>query len=472
MKPFTGCFIPKKGPAEKLNLLTLCILKNALNKKAAGAIITGEFFQKYADIAEHYFDVKIIEAITGNDRPALDEWTTDFIWNKDEGNIELLPVNKEEPHSGITEEPEFVEIPKSSTNPRAALLVLFGHTDNITRAEYSLAVDLTNDDEASPEREMYEAITRLPRVLSLFPDRQIALMADAREKVQATAKWPDYLKFMEKWLDTPPEKRDVPAEVKPATVANTPLASVGSREMAAILEEYIDEGKKSMAKHLRSSWTDIFKEAQFAGEVPPGFNPVQSTRKPKVEVTRARLQIEDWLKILEAARVRYSPWAFNALRLALVTGQRLSDILHMQFKDVKDGYLFVVQGKTGSKIALPLSLRCEAAGLTLEDVINGCRDHALSPYLVHHCGATSRAKAGKTINKATASTMFARCREDAGIITPEGRTPVSFHEQRSLAERLYEKQGINTQKLLGHKTAAMTQLYHDERDDGWAYIAV
>ncbi|OAT16627.1 integrase [Buttiauxella gaviniae ATCC 51604] len=262
------------------------------------------------------------------------------------------------------------------------------------------------------------------------------------------------------------------ANILCSRIANTPLASVGSREMAAILEEYIDEGKKSMAKHLRSSWTDIFKEAQFAGEVPPGFNPVQSTRKPKVEVTRARLQIEDWLKILEAARVRYSPWAFNALRLALVTGQRLSDILHMQFKDVKDGYLFVVQGKTGSKIALPLSLRCEAAGLTLEDVINGCRDHALSPYLVHHCGATSRAKAGKTINKATASTMFARCREDAGIITPEGRTPVSFHEQRSLAERLYEKQGINTQKLLGHKTAAMTQLYHDERDDGWAYIAV
>jgi integrase len=282
------------------------------------------------------------------------------------------------------------------------------------------------------------------------------------------------------------EKRKAKGEISPSSVyerthaanilctriANTPLNNVGSREMAAILEEYIDQGKNSMAKHIRSSWNDLFKEAQFAGEVPPGFNPVQSTRKPKAEVTRARLQVEDWLKIVDAAKTRYSPWATNALRLALVTGQRLSDILNMKFTDVKDGYLFVVQGKTGNKIALPLSLRCEAINLTLEDVVGKCRDRTLSPYLVHHCGATSRAKSGKPINKATASTMFARCRDDAEIIPPNGKTPASFHEQRSLAERLYEKQGIDTQKLLGHKTAAMTQLYHDERDDEWTYIAV
>jgi exodeoxyribonuclease VIII len=220
MKSFIGCFIPKKAPADKLNLQTLSVLKSAPNKKAAGAIITGAFFQEYPEIAEHYFDGKIIEDSTGNDRPALDEWSTDFVWKKETGNIEFIPANPEveTPHTAITGEPEFIEISKCSTNPRAALLVLFGRTENITKAEYSLAIDLTNDDETSPEREMYEAITRLPRVLALFPDRQVALLADAREKVKAAAKWPDYLKFMEKWLNSPPEKRDTPAEVKPATV--------------------------------------------------------------------------------------------------------------------------------------------------------------------------------------------------------------------------------------------------------------
>lgn len=331
------------------------------------------------------------------------------------------------------------------------------------------------------------AATELNR---LFSEQQVeqsfALINIARKKQNTpSSKEISFKAWVEKYISIM-DKRKASGDISASTVyerkhaanilcariANTPLTQVGSREMAAILDEYIDEGKKSMARHVRASWIDLFKEAQFAGEVPPGFNPAQSTRKPKAEVTRSRLQIEDWFKILDAAKSRYSPWASNALRLALITGQRLSDVLNMKFKDVRDGYLFVVQGKTGNKVALPLSLRCEVAGLTLEDVVSICRDHALSPYLVHHCGATSRAKSGKPLNKATASTMFARCRDDAGIETPEGKTPVSFHEQRSLAERLYQKQGIDTQKLLGHKSAAMTQLYHDERDDGWTYIAV
>lgn len=56
-------------------------------------------------------------------------------------------------------------------------------------------------------------------------------------------------------------------------------------------------------------------------------------------------------------------------------------------------------------------------------------------------------------------------------VPPEGKTPTSFHEQRSLSERLYEKQGIDTQQLLGHKSAAMTELYHDEREDEWTFMS-
>ncbi len=48
-----------------------------------------------------------------------------------------------------------------------------------------------------------------------------------------------------------------------------------------------------------------------------------------------------------------------------------------------------------------------------------------------------------------------------GLTWPERSAP-SFHEQRSLSERLYREQGINIQKLLGHKSQAMADKYNDD----------
>lgn len=72
----------------------------------------------------------------------------------------------------------------------------------------------------------------------------------------------------------------------------------------------------------------------------------------------------------------------NAMLLALVTGQRLGDISRMKFSDIWDDHLHVIQ-KTGSKIAIPLSLRLNAIKWSLRDVVARCRDYAVSPYLVH-----------------------------------------------------------------------------------------
>lgn len=39
----------------------------------------------------------------------------------------------------------------------------------------------------------------------------------------------------------------------------------------------------------------------------------------------------------------------------------------------------------------------------------------------------------------------------------------SLHEMRSLSERLYRAQGINTMRLLGHANQEMTDKYNDDR---------
>lgn len=53
------------------------------------------------------------------------------------------------------------------------------------------------------------------------------------------------------------------------------------------------------------------------------------------------------------------------------------------------------------------------------------------------------------------------------------RTPPTFHEIRSLSERLYSLQGnVRTQELLGHRDARMTAVYHDVRGAEWVRVRV
>lgn len=278
MKQFIGCFIPKKGPADKLNLQTISILKNAPNKKAAGAIITGAFFQEYPEIAECFFDVKVIEDIAGNDRPALNEWSTDFIWNKETGSIQLMPVNKDEDNASntVSDEPEFVGASKLPTNVRAALLALFGRTDTITKAEYSQAIDLTNDDMPSFARELGEAITRTPRVLALLPDRQAELRDAVHDHLKETAQWTEIKKFMDKWLDTPPEKRETPAVARyqrpeKQSLPNLNLESCIARTYRDVKPEQVTETQIKSCKVVIESegaiQTRVFKTLAYINDI-------------------------------------------------------------------------------------------------------------------------------------------------------------------------------------------------------------
>lgn len=246
------------------------------------------------------------------------------------------------------------------------------------------------------------------------------------------------------------------------------ISTVNVRDVAQILDEYLAEGQSRMAQVIRSVLIDIFKEAQHAGEVPPGYNPALATKQPRRKVTRQRLTLEEWQKIFDIADKNHK-YMGNAMLLAIVTGQRLGDISRMKFSDIWDDHLHVEQEKTGSKIAIPLALRCNAINWSLRDVISRCRDYAVSPFLVHFFRTTSQAERGAQVKARTLTMNFSKARDCANIEWGEG-TPATFHEQRSLSERLYKAQGINTKDLLGHKTQQQTDLYHDDRGKNWIKV--
>lgn len=248
------------------------------------------------------------------------------------------------------------------------------------------------------------------------------------------------------------------------------ISSVDVRDIAQLLDEYITAGQPRMAQVVRSVLIDVFKEAQHYGEVPPGYNPALATKQPRRKITRQRLSLEEWQKIFDIADSSHR-YMGNAMLLALVTGQRLGDISRMKFSDIWDDHLHIIQEKTGSKIAIPLSLRLNAINWSLRDVVARCRDYAVSPYLVHFFRTTSQAERGAQVKANTLTMNFTKARDLAGIDWGDG-TPATFHEQRSLSERLYKEQGLDTQKLLGHKSPNQTARYHDDRGKDWVKVAL
>jgi len=332
-------------------------------------------------------------------------------------------------------------------------------------------------DEAEAIAIATEANTRLAEQRS----RQIMAISDkiatSKGKAITTNTWLDrYWKIQGERLDSGDIKLNTfkqkakPVALLRERVGMKLISSVDVRDIAEILEFYVAEGQPRMAQVIRSVLIDVFKEAQHYGEVPPGYNPALATKQPRRRISRQRLNLDEWRKIFEIANARHQ-YMGNAMLLALVTGQRLGDISNMKFSDIWDDHLHVVQEKTGTKLAIPLSLRLNAIDWNLRDIVARCRDYAVSPYLIHFFRATSMAERGAQVKSNTLTMNFSKARDKAEINWGDG-TPATFHEQRSLAERLYDAQGLDTQKLLGHKSPNQTARYHDDRGKGWTMIAI
>lgn len=90
---------------------------------------------------------------------------------------------------------------------------------------------------------------------------------------------------------------------------------------------------QQFSKAIRSVLIDVFKEAQHAGEVPPGYNPALATKQPRNRITRQRLSLEEW-QIIYGIACKDHKYLGSAMLLAIVTGQRLGDISEMKFNDV------------------------------------------------------------------------------------------------------------------------------------------
>jgi enterobacteria phage integrase len=216
---------------------------------------------------------------------------------------------------------------------------------------------------------------------------------------------------------------------------------------------------------------DVFERAEAKGVIPAGSNPARLVEVESAEVKRARLTWDEFKVIYAKAQEMVAPgvlgrWAINAIELGIVTAQRGGDIAVMQFKNERERQLWIqqIKGTHPSRVCIPLDLRLNVLGLSVADVVRRCRENVvLSRYMVHHVSHGPNFKPSDPVHHGTIAKAFATARDASGLRWPS-KTPPSFHELRSLSERLYRDQGgVDTRVLLGHKHENTTALYHDTR---------
>jgi enterobacteria phage integrase len=239
-----------------------------------------------------------------------------------------------------------------------------------------------------------------------------------------------------------------------------PLRGIRPVDIASKLKQFTPHTARRVLGELR----DVYTEAINNGAAET--NPAAHVKPPKSPGLRKRLTLDTLQAMLDLSRASPQRWVHAMLLLALHTGQRRADLANMWFSDVVDGHLRVEQQKkagkpVGSRVAIPLSLRLEATGMTLGEVIELCRtigkpgDNLL------------RQANGQPIEMSSLSARFRQ--HIVAVCGPDAYQRFewpSLHEVRSLSARTYIAEGmepVTVQTLLGHKHAEMTKVYLDDR---------
>lgn len=236
-------------------------------------------------------------------------------------------------------------------------------------------------------------------------------------------------------------------------------SALTTKDVVGLLEAWQQKGKQRTAQSLRNRLSAICRRGCALGWMTT--NPVMVTDRVKAATKRRRMTLDEFNRIFEKAP-EVAPWLQNAMLLALVSGQDRSTIARWERSFSREGFAIVQRLKTGVKVEIPLALRLDAIGMSLDDVIARCKSTGVvSKYLIHHVKSNGAVKRGSHVKLGTVTTSFKAARDKAGI-TGEGAP--TFHEIRSLAKRLYDAQGnVDTKALLGHMTDQMADMYANSR---------
>lgn len=224
------------------------------------------------------------------------------------------------------------------------------------------------------------------------------------------------------------------------------LAVFGQVSIDAItpqhVRQYLDvrgETAKVRANREKALLSHIINKAREWG-YSNAANPCAGVRGFKEKGRDVYVTDEAFMAVYAAAH----PTLQDAMDIAYLTGQRPADVRKIKRSDIRDGYLHIVQNKTGAhlRIAVEGELR------RVIERINGRPKKVTGLYLIQD-------ESGRALTQDAMRSRFDKARETAGV-------SFQFRDLRAKAASDTGDLG-HSQKLLGHRSRDMTEHYVRKR---------
>ncbi|EFC5137950.1 TPA: exonuclease [Escherichia coli] len=294
-KVFICAAIPDEQAIKEEGAVAVATAIEAGDERRARAKFTWQFLEQYPAAQDCAYKFLVCEDKPGMPRPAIDSWDTEYMLENrwDEEGASFVPV---EPES----DPMNVNFDKLSPEVQNAVLVKFGTCENITVDMVISAQELLQEDMATFDGHIVEALMKMPEVNVMYSELKLLAIGWAKHKCKPGAKWPEIQTELRTWKKRREAERKETG--KYTSVVDLARARV-NRQHTENSAGKINPATAAIRREYKQTWKTLDEELAYAlwpGDINAGNIDGSIHRWAKNEVIDK--DREDWKRISASMR--------------------------------------------------------------------------------------------------------------------------------------------------------------------------
>ncbi|EJL7028881.1 TPA: exonuclease, partial [Escherichia coli] len=301
-KVFICAAIPDEQAIKEEGAVAVATAIEAGDERRARAKFHWQFLEHYPAAQDCAYKFLVCEDKPGIPRPALDSWDAEYMQENrwDEESASFVPVETES-------DPINVTFDKLAPEVQNAVMVKFDTCENITVDMVISAQELLQEDMATFDGHIVEALMKMPEINAMYPERKLFAIGWVKHKCNPGAKWPEIQAELRNWKKRQDAERKETG--KYTSVVDLASARVNQQNTENSAGK-INPVTAAICREYKQTWKTLDEELAYAlwpGDVDAGNIDGSIHRWAKNEVIDN--DREDWKRI--SASMRKQP---DALR--------------------------------------------------------------------------------------------------------------------------------------------------------------